>query len=88
MTQFFRPGNHKRNTQKSEEKKNHKKYNHEKNDEKFNIYFEGKGKKGIVNVKLPVKYPLPCTETFVYPIHKPQILYNKQRYTPDNRSIW
>ena len=38
-----------------------------KNEQKFDIYFERKKKKGIVNVKLLRKYLISCAKTVVYP---------------------
>ena len=38
-----------------------------KNEQKFDINLEKKKKKGIVHVKFPKKYLLPCAETVVYP---------------------
>ncbi|MEM0136476.1 MAG: hypothetical protein QXU18_14820 [Thermoplasmatales archaeon] len=37
------------------------------NDQKFDIYFEKKTKRGIVNVKLLKKYLISCAKTVVYP---------------------
>ena len=66
LTQFFRSDNHRENTQKSENQEDHEKERPQKNDDKFDIYFEEKGKNGIVNVKLLRKYLLPCAKTLVY----------------------
>ncbi|MEM3859680.1 MAG: hypothetical protein QW478_09805 [Candidatus Micrarchaeaceae archaeon] len=39
----------------------------QKKDQKFDIYFEKKTKRGIVNVKLLKKYLISCANTVVYP---------------------
>ena len=67
LTQFSGSGDRKENPQESKEPEDQIKEAPQKNDEKFDIHFERKKKKGIVNVKLLKKYLILCAKTIVYP---------------------
>jgi hypothetical protein len=67
LTHFLGSGNGMESPHKPEEEECLEKDDPHKNDEKFDIHFEERKRKGIVNVKLLKKYLISCSKTVVYP---------------------